>query len=70
VREVTAMAGRRGVEVFTAFCESHASQVPFHAVTRLLRAATDVEGLDAQAARDRPSARPDSRRRPRGLAVV
>jgi predicted ATPase len=28
VREVTAMAGRRGVEVFTAFCESHASQVP------------------------------------------
>ena len=53
VREVSAMAGRRGVEVFTAFCESHASQVPFHAVARLLRAATGVEGLDAQAARDR-----------------
>ena len=43
----------RGVEVFTAFCESHTSQVPFHAVARLLRAATGVEGLDAQAARDR-----------------
>ena len=53
VREVAAMAARRGVEVFTAFCESHTSQVPFHAVARLLRAATGVEGLDGQAARDR-----------------
>ena len=41
------------MEVFTAFCESHTSQVPFHAVARLLRAATGVEGLDAQAARAR-----------------
>jgi hypothetical protein len=41
------------VEVFTAFCESHASQVPFYAVARLLRAATGVEGLDEQTARDR-----------------
>ena len=41
------------MEVFTAFCESHTSQVPFHAVARLLRAATGVEGLDGQAARDR-----------------
>jgi class 3 adenylate cyclase len=53
VREVAAMAGRRGVEVFTAFCESHTSQVPFHAVARLLRAAFGVGDLDAQAARDR-----------------
>jgi AAA ATPase domain len=53
VREVAAMARDRDVEVFTAFCESHTSQVPFHAVARLLRAATGVEGLDAQAARDR-----------------
>ena len=53
VREVAAMARQPGVEVFTAFCESHASQIPFHAVARLLRAATGVEGLDAQAARDR-----------------
>ena len=61
VREVAAMAGRRGVEVFTAFCESHASQVPFHAVARLLRAATGVDGLDGQAARDRVRARvPDA----------
>jgi class 3 adenylate cyclase len=53
VREVAAMAGRRDVEVFTTFCESHTSQVPFHAVARLLRAATGVDGLDGQTARDR-----------------
>jgi predicted ATPase len=51
VREVSATARRRGVEVFTTFCESHTSQVPFHAVARLLRAATGVEGLAADAAR-------------------
>ena len=51
VREVSAMAATRGVEVITAFCESHTSQVPFYAVARLLRAATGVEGLDAPAAR-------------------
>ena len=53
VREVAVMARRRGVDVFTAFCESHTSQVPFHAVARLLRAATGVDGFDAQAARAR-----------------
>ena len=53
VREVAAMAGRRGVEVFTTFCESHTSQVPFHAVARLLREATGVNGIDPQAARAR-----------------
>jgi AAA ATPase domain len=53
VREAAAMAGHRGVEVFTTFCESHTSQVPFHAVARLLRVATGVEGLDGQIARDR-----------------
>jgi hypothetical protein len=38
-REAAAMAAARGVEVFWTFCESHASDIPFHAVTRLLRAA-------------------------------
>ena len=52
VRELAAMARDRDVEVFTTFCESHTSQVPFHAVARLLRAATGVEGLDTPAARD------------------
>jgi hypothetical protein len=51
VREVSAMADAHCVEVFTAFCESDTSQVPFHAVARLLRAATGVEGLDPPAAR-------------------
>ncbi len=53
VREVAALAVRRGVEVFKAFCESHTNQIPFHAVSRLLRAATGVEGLDAPLARAR-----------------
>ena len=53
VREVAGIARRRGVEVFSAFCESHTGQVPFRAVARLLRAATGVEGLDGQSARDR-----------------
>src|ERR1700744_3304163 len=51
VREVTAMAAARGVEVFTAFCESHASDIPFYVVARLLRAATGVRGLDDATAR-------------------
>src|SRR5271163_3501335 len=51
VREVAVMARRRGVEVFTTFCESHTSQIPFHAVARLLRAASGVGDLDGPAAR-------------------
>ncbi|MEI6254565.1 MAG: AAA family ATPase, partial [Mycobacteriaceae bacterium] len=51
VREVTAMAAERGVEVFSAYCEAHTTQVPFHAVARLLRAATGVRGLDGPSAR-------------------
>src|SRR5271163_5216322 len=50
-RDVTAMAAARGVEVFTAFCESHASDIPFYVVARLLRATTGVGDLDASAAR-------------------
>jgi adenylate cyclase len=53
VHEVTAMARRRGVEVFKAFCESHTNQVPFDTITQLLRSATGVEGLDAASARAR-----------------
>src|SRR5271170_1886087 len=61
VREVAALAGRRGVEVFTTFCESHTSQVPFHVVARLLRATTGVGDLDASAARTQVRARvPDA----------
>ena len=41
-REVAAPAATRGVEVYWAYCESHASDIPFHAVARLLRAGTGV----------------------------
>ncbi|HEX4587063.1 MAG TPA: adenylate/guanylate cyclase domain-containing protein [Mycobacterium sp.] len=52
-REVAAAASGRGVEVFWAFCESHAHDVSFYAVTRLLRASTGVADLDGEAARAR-----------------
>src|ERR1700739_1731492 len=51
VRESAAIAVSRGVAVFTTFCESHASVIPFHVVARLLRAALGVNDLDGQAAR-------------------
>jgi class 3 adenylate cyclase len=61
VREVAAMATARGVDVFTAFCESHASDIPFRVVARLLRAAFRVADLDASAARTQVRARvPDA----------
>ena len=64
VREVAAMAVPRGLEVFTAFCESHASDIPFYVVARLLRAAFRVADLDASSARaqvraDVPDADPE-----------
>src|SRR5271166_1469385 len=51
VREVTAVAATRGVEVFTGYCQSHTSDIPFYAVARLLRAVTGVRGLEDAAAR-------------------
>ncbi len=57
VREVAAIAAEREVEVFAAYCESHASDVPFHVVARLLRAATGVRGLGGPAARERVRSR-------------
>jgi hypothetical protein len=53
VREVSAMAASRGVEVFIAYCESHTTDIPFHVVARLLRAVTAVSDLVGQEARDR-----------------
>ena len=52
-REVTAAAAGRGVDVFWTFCESHAREIPFHAVTRLLRAGSGAADLDGEAARAR-----------------
>jgi predicted ATPase len=52
-REAAALAAGRGVEVVWAFCESHARDIPFGVVTRLLRAGTGVADLDGAAARAR-----------------
>jgi class 3 adenylate cyclase len=60
-REAAALAAARGVEVVWAFCESHAGDIPFHVVARLLRAGTGVAELDGEAARTRARARvPDA----------
>lgn len=53
VRELSATAIALGVEVFTTYCDSHTSQIPFHAVARFLRAVAGVEGRSGQSARDR-----------------
>ena len=57
-REAAALAAGRGVEVFWAFCESHARDIPFRVVTRLLRAGTR-RGRPRR--RSRPRAGPGSR---------
>src|ERR1700752_300541 len=53
MREIAAKAAARGVDVFTAYCESHARDIPFAVVTRLLRAGTGAADLEDQAARAR-----------------
>ena len=61
VREVAAIAAGREVEVFSAYCESHATEIAFHVVAQLLRAAFGVRDLDGSAARDRVRSRvPDA----------
>ena len=52
-REAAVLAAARGAEVHWTYCESHASDVPFDVVTRLLRTASGVVDLDDQAARAR-----------------
>ncbi len=60
-REAVALADSRGVEVFWAFCESHAREIPFHVATRLLRDAAGITDLDDEAARARVRAQvPDA----------
>ncbi len=52
-REAAALAAGRGVELFWTFCESHARDIPFGVVARLLRAGIGVADLDGEAARER-----------------
>ena len=53
VAETASIARTLGVDVFSAFCESHAAEVPFRAVAALLRTAFGINELDAQSARNR-----------------
>jgi class 3 adenylate cyclase len=53
VRETAALAMRDGVAVFTTYCESHTTDIPFRAVVGLLRAALGTSELDDVAARAR-----------------
>ena len=57
VREITSRAANAGVEVFTTYCESHTTDLPFHAAGGLIRSATGSSGLDEVAARARVRAR-------------
>ena len=57
VREAVANASSRGVPVFTTYCESHTTDIPFHVVARLMRAITGIEGLSPDQARARVRAR-------------
>ena len=50
-REAVQLAKQRGVEVFSTFCESHATDIAFHVVARLLRSVGQLGGLDDQTAR-------------------
>jgi adenylate cyclase len=61
MREAVMLATGRGVEVFTASCESHTREVPFRLVARLLRTVFGVSDLDQLAGRAQVRARvPDA----------
>ena len=51
VYEATALARRRGAQVFSTFCESHAADIAFHVVARLLRDVAGIADVDAEMAR-------------------
>ncbi|MET0994612.1 MAG: AAA family ATPase [Mycobacterium sp.] len=53
VRETATSAAGRGVPVFTTYCGSHTTDIPFHVVARLLRTTTGTEGLSPDQARAR-----------------
>ena len=52
-REAAALAAERGMETIWVFCESHARDLSFGVIARLLRAATGVADLDSATARAR-----------------
>jgi class 3 adenylate cyclase len=56
-REVVATASGRGFEVFVTYCESHTRDIPFHVISRLLRAVFGVGAVPAEAGRARVRAK-------------
>ena len=67
VREIAAIAQARDVDVCWTFCDSIASGIPLHTISRLLRSAVGVADLNGAAARARvraqfPGADPDDLR--------
>src|SRR4051812_14647725 len=57
VREIASLATDTGFEMFTTYCESHTTDVPFHAAAGLVRAITGSNGLDGAVARTQVRAR-------------
>src|SRR6476659_2477777 len=57
VREIASRATDAGVEMYTSYCESHTTDVPFHAAAGLVRAITGSSGLDGASARTQVRAR-------------
>ena len=51
VGEIALIAANRSVPVFTSHCESHTSEIPFHAAAGLLREIFAIDGLEDDAAR-------------------
>ncbi|MGH3677720.1 MAG: ATP-binding protein [Mycobacterium sp.] len=61
VHETAMIAAQRDVEVFTTYCESHTSDIPFHVATRLLRDVFSIGRLEDDEARANLRARlPDA----------
>ena len=52
-RELAVLAENMGAQVFSASCESHAREVPFHVVAQMLRSVFGLSGLEDHAARAR-----------------
>ena len=51
VAETAALARSREIEVFSTYCESHTSDIPFLVAARLLRDVAGISGLDRAAGR-------------------
>jgi adenylate cyclase len=51
VGETLAIARNRGIQVYTTYCESHSSEIAFHAVARLLRHVFGIDDLVGEEAR-------------------